>query len=114
MKTVTVIAERFTDARYARPRYRLRYSERQSYLRDGYTKGSYKLKRDAQLAADEAMHGYWGARAMRDGRYTFRTERNPGLAFQVAVRFVGVRIGEAPDHAAAFRLAGEHLRERRA
>lgn len=42
-----VTAERFTDPRYSRPRYRLRYDTRQSWLRNGHTCGSYKYKRDA-------------------------------------------------------------------
>lgn len=42
-----VTAERFDDPRYSRPRYRLRYDTQQSYLRNSYTCGSYKYKRDA-------------------------------------------------------------------
>ena len=35
--TLSVSVERFNDPKYARPRYRLRHVERQSYLADGYT-----------------------------------------------------------------------------
>lgn len=48
---VTVTVESFHDPRYTRKRYRLRYSERQTWLKNGYTRGSYKLKRDAEKAA---------------------------------------------------------------
>lgn len=110
-----ITVESYRDTRYARPRFRIRYSERQSWLRDGHTQGSYKLKREAQQAANEAMHGYWGALAMLDGRYSFRSERNPTtLGLQFAVRFAGTRIGEACSLDDAFRMAGEHLKERRA
>ena len=43
--------ERFLDRRYSRPRYRIRYAERQGWLTDGYTRGSWKFKRDAEANA---------------------------------------------------------------
>ncbi len=49
---MAVSVERFNDPRYSRPRYRLRYSERQTWLIDGYTRGSFKTKRHAQNVAD--------------------------------------------------------------
>ena len=51
---VKVSVERFNDPRYSRPRYRLRYSERQTWLMDGFTRGSFRLKSHAQaIAANE-------------------------------------------------------------
>ena len=46
-----VTVERFHDPRYSRPRYRLRYSDRQTWLIDGFTRGSFKLKRHAEAVA---------------------------------------------------------------
>lgn len=52
-----ITAERFCDPRYTRPRYRLRYATRQTWLADGFTCGSYKFKRDAQARADVLNKG---------------------------------------------------------
>lgn len=53
-----ITVERFNDPRYARPRYRLRYSERQVWLKDGHTCGSYRHKRDAlNRAVELAFNG---------------------------------------------------------
>lgn len=103
-----ITAERFRDPNYSRPRYTLRDSE------TGKRQGSYKFKRDAQQRADESNMGYFAAIAMRDGRYTFGSERNAQtLGLQFAVRFCGERIGTAPDLVAAYRMAGEHIADRR-
>lgn len=111
--TLSVSVERFNDPNYARPRYRLRHVERQSYLADGYTCGNYKLKRDAQAAADERNYGYFAAKAVRDSRYSFAVERHSdgggSLSYRVVVRFLGERIGTAPSSAQAYQAAGEHL-----
>lgn len=108
--TISVSVERFNDPNYARPRYRLRHVERQSYLADGYTCGNYKLKRDAQIAADERNYGYFAAKAMHDSRYSFTVDRDfHGHPWRVAVRFLGERIGAAPSSAQAYQAAGEHL-----
>lgn len=116
MNVITV--ERFTDSRYSRPRYRLRHSERKTYLRDGHTEGSYKFKRDAELRADELNMGHFAALAKRDGRYSFRCEafssypKTP-LGQRYAVTFCGERIGTAPNMRRAYQLAGEHIADRR-
>lgn len=49
----TYTVERFDDPNYSRPRYRLRSSVRMAQYRDGYTHGSWKLKRDAETRANE-------------------------------------------------------------
>lgn len=46
-------AERFNDPKYSRPRYRLRSDVRLGWCNDGFTHGSYKLKRDAEKRAAE-------------------------------------------------------------
>lgn len=105
-----VSVERFIDPRYSRPRYRLRHTERQLHLADGYTCGSYKLKRDAQVQADSINYGPYAAQAMHDSRYSFTVDRDfHGHPWRVAVRFLGERIGAAPSSAQAYQAAGEHL-----
>lgn len=109
-----VFVERFYDPNYSRPRYRLRHSVRKTYLRDGFTEGSYKLKRDAQMQADSTNYGPFAAEAMRDKRYSFTTDRDfHGIPWRVAVRFLGERIGAAPSSEQAYQAAGEHMADRR-
>ena len=57
--TAIITVERFTDYRYSRARYRLRYATRQTWLCDGFTCGSYKFKRDAQARAEELNREKW-------------------------------------------------------
>ena len=52
-----ITVERFHDPNYTRPRYRLRYPTRQTWLKDGFTCGSYKFKRDAQARTDALNKG---------------------------------------------------------
>jgi hypothetical protein len=110
METVNV--ERFKDPRYARPRYRLRFTNRRPYLADGYTQGSYKRRRDAEHQAFTIMLGHFAAEAMFDSRYTvFHEADSEGgrVTWRVVVRFLNERIGTAPDSDNAWKLAGEHL-----
>lgn len=51
--TAVITVERFYDPSYSRLRYRLRYSERQGWIKDGFTCGSYKYRRDAEKRAAE-------------------------------------------------------------
>jgi hypothetical protein len=48
-----ITVERFQERGLKRPRYRLRYAVRQSWLLNGFTCGSYRLKRDAERRARE-------------------------------------------------------------
>lgn len=104
-----VKVERFHDPRYSRPRYRLRNKTGVS--------GSYKLKRDAKLRADEINLGYFAAHAKRDGRYQYTGEaysEYPAipLGYRVVVRFLGSRVGTAATVEGAYQLAGDHLADR--
>lgn len=114
MNVVTV--ERFNDPRYSRPRYRLVYRTRQSWLSNGFTQGSYKLKRDAEFRADELNMSNLAALAKRDGRYEYRQEHySDGSKFigtRWVVSWLGVRVDHAPTLRDAYILAGYHLNNR--
>lgn len=114
MNRVTV--ESFHDSRYSRPRYRLRHSERQTWLHDGFTVGSYKLRRDAEFAADSHNLGEYAARAKRDGRYTYRGERfcegDGMIGTRWVVNFLDIRVNHASTLNAAYCVAGQHLASR--
>lgn len=110
---MAVIVERFHDPRYARPRYRLRHDSRQMCLRDGYTQGSYRLKRDAELRADELNMGAACAQAKRDQRYTYESDRDfNNQPSRVAIYFCGKRVGTAPNMDMAYRFVCNHKAER--
>lgn len=110
---MTVSVERFNDPNYSRPRYRLRYSERQTWLKNGYTCESHKLKRTAEFRADELNMGHDAAAAKRDGRYTYGREKycvgDGMIGERWVVYFLGVRVDHAATLVDSYKIAGAHI-----